>query len=611
MSVVGFDCGYQSNYIAVARGGGIETVANDYSQRSTPAVISLNEKNRTMGVAAKQQMVSNLKNTIWGFKKLIGRNFDDPRLQREKDFLPYDIVRQPDGSTGVKVQYLGEEQVFSPQQIMAMMLTKLKDVTESGLKAKVNDCVISVPSFFTDAERRAMLDSSRIAGLNCLKLMNETTATALAYGIYKQDLPTPEEKPRNVVFIDVGHSAMQTCACAFNKGKLKVLAVASDPNLGGRDFTLALTDHFTEDFKKRYRLDARTNKRAIVRLTDECEKLKKLMSANSTDIPMHVECFMNDVDVTAHFSREKFEELVSELLQRAEQTMLNLLNAASKLCGRDLGSLGDLYPGLHAGSGVWTYIACILFYGFYSTDPVSFKFQSQDKQDKDRVDSKNSLEEHVYDMRNKLYEAFEKFVTEELRARLSSLYSETEDWLYDEGEDESKQVYIDRLTALKKLSDPIATRWREMQERPKAFEDLGGALQRYRKALDLYEKKDEKYEHIAAAEMEKVTKCVKEKSDWFNLQMNNQTGRALTDDPVVLASQIRNEQKLLESTCNPILNTPKPKVEPPKDEPKKEEEKSEEKGEQEKPMETGEEEQGGAGPASTDASAGKADMELD
>jgi len=204
MSVVGFDIGYYSCYIAVARQGGIETIANEYSDRCTPSYVSFTEKQRFIGNSAKNQIITNLKNTVWGTKRLQARQFNDKQVQAEIPRLPYSIIQQDNGEVGLEVRYGGEVSVFSPLQITVMLLSKLKETAEKGLSIKVVDCVISVPCFFTDAERRCMLDAAQISGLNCLRLMNDTTATALAYGLYKQDLPAPEEKPRNVVFVDMG-----------------------------------------------------------------------------------------------------------------------------------------------------------------------------------------------------------------------------------------------------------------------------------------------------------------------------------------------------------------------------------------------------------------------
>nr|CAD7396600.1 unnamed protein product [Timema poppensis] len=265
--------------------------------------VAFTGKNRILGVAAKNQMVTNMKNTIYGFKRLLGRKFSDPFVQKELQFLPFKVVQQAGGSIGIKANYLGEEQVFSPEQITAMLFTKLKDTAETALKTKVNDCVISVPSFFTNAERKALLDSAQVAGFNVLRLMNESAATALAYGIYKQDLPAAEERPRNVVFLNWGHASLQVFACAFNKGKLKMLSCTADPQLGGRDVDLILAEHFCTDFQQRYRLDPKSNPRAFLRLLQEVEKLKKQMSANSTKMPMNIECFMDDKDVYGDMKR--------------------------------------------------------------------------------------------------------------------------------------------------------------------------------------------------------------------------------------------------------------------------------------------------------------------
>ncbi|XP_066169243.1 heat shock protein 105 kDa isoform X4 [Sylvia atricapilla] len=325
MAVVGFDLGFQSCYIAVARAGGIETVANEFSDRCTPSVVSFGSKNRAIGVAAKNQQITHAHNTVSNFKRFHGRAFSDPFVQKEKEKLSYDLVPMKNGGVGVKVMYMDEEHIFSVEQISAMLLTKLKETAESNLKKPVTDCVISVPSFFTDAERRSLLDAAQIVGLNCLRLMNDMTAVALNYGIYKQDLPAPEDKPRIVVFVDMGHSAFQVSACAFNKSKLKVLGTAFDPFLGGRNFDGKLVDYFCAEIKSKYKLDPKSKVRALLRLYQECEKLKKLMSSNSTDIPLNIECFMNDTDVSGKMNRSQFEELCADLLQRIEMPLLSLM----------------------------------------------------------------------------------------------------------------------------------------------------------------------------------------------------------------------------------------------------------------------------------------------
>uniref|UniRef100_A0A914XFT4 Heat shock 70 kDa protein 4 n=1 Tax=Plectus sambesii TaxID=2011161 RepID=A0A914XFT4_9BILA len=305
MSVVGFDLGNLNCYIAVARQGGIEVITNDYSLHATPSCVSFGPKTRVMGDAAKQQANTNLNNTVINFKHLIGRRFTDQRTQQIRQWIPCEMIQLPDDHIGLKVNYLGEQRVFTPEQIVAALLVKLKQITENNLRevSKVTDCVVSVPYYFTDAQRRALLAATQMADLNCLRILNESTAVALAYGIYKQDLPAEGEKARNVLFLDVGHAASQAYIVAYNKGKLSMLGAAYDLDAAGRGFDGVLRDHFRHDFKERYNIDAATKPRAWQRLLEECEKLKKQMSANSTPIPINIECFMDDKDVSGKLQR--------------------------------------------------------------------------------------------------------------------------------------------------------------------------------------------------------------------------------------------------------------------------------------------------------------------
>ncbi|XP_038865475.1 heat shock 70 kDa protein 4L-like isoform X2 [Salvelinus namaycush] len=740
MSVVGIDVGFQNCYIAVARSGGIETIANEYSDRCTPAWVSLASKNRTIGNAAKGQIITNFKNTVHGFKKFHGRAFDDPYVQGEKPKLPYSLHKLASGNTGIKVRYLDEDKVFTIEQVTAMLLTKLKETSESALKKPVVDCVISVPSFFTDAERRSVMDSTQIAGLNCLRLINDTTAVALAYGIYKQDLPTPEEKPRNVVFVDLGHSSFQVSISAFNKGKLKVLATAFDPYLGGRNFDEVLVEHFCEEFKARYNLNVRENPRAILRLSQECEKLKKLMSANCSDLPINIECFMNDIDVTGKMNRVQFEELCAPFLMRVEAPLKAVIEQSklsrdeiyavevvggatripsikeriSKFFGKDVSttlnadeavargcalqcailspafkvrefSITDVvpfpitlrwksptedgvgecevysknhaapfskvitfhkdepfdleafyslpqelpYPDIRIGhfsvqnvvpqpdgdSSKVKVKVRINVHGIFSVSSASLiekqngegedvqmdmeatvqnegrpedqtKMQVdqegqgqgdqlnedasscskgqmivQDKLEKERNDAKNAVEEYVYDLRDKLCGIYEKYTTEEDSNRLTLMLEDTENWLYEEGEDQAKQIYVDKLEDLKRFAQPIHDRHREQEDRPRAFEEMGKMIQLYMKAVELYKQKDERYQHLNAEEMRNVEKCLNESMAWINSKMNAQSQLTIAQDPVVKVADIISKIQELDEVCNPVVNRPKPKAE--------------------------------------------------
>ena len=208
--------------------------------------------------------------------------------------------------------YRGEKATFSWTQFTGAYLGKLRDIASNELKTIVNDVVISVPGWFTDVQRRALIDAAAIANLNVLRLINDTTATALGYGITKADLPEPEN-PRHVVFVDVGHADMSVAVVAFSKGQLIVKSTAYEPNLGGRDIDYALVEHFSNQFKTKYKIDVMSSPKATFRLTAGCEKLKKILSAN-TEAPLNVESIMNDIDASSKLTRDELEQLIQPVL---------------------------------------------------------------------------------------------------------------------------------------------------------------------------------------------------------------------------------------------------------------------------------------------------------
>lgn len=210
MSVAGFDVGNCTSCVALARKRGVDVLMNSESKRETPALVSYGEKQRFIGVNGAAKLLMNVKNTVSEVKRLLGRKFSDPDVQKDLKNMMYEIEEGPDGGVLVNVQYLGERRKLTPEQVMASLLKDLKRIAEEDQGSAVTDCVLSVPAYYSEAERLAMLSSASLAGLKCLRLMNEPTATALAYGIFKTDLP--EEQSIDVAFVDVGNSAMQVRA---------------------------------------------------------------------------------------------------------------------------------------------------------------------------------------------------------------------------------------------------------------------------------------------------------------------------------------------------------------------------------------------------------------
>jgi heat shock 70kDa protein 4 len=247
-------------------------------------------------------------------KRLAGRSIDDPDVLTEQDYITAPLV-DINGQVGVEVTYLGKKERFTATQLIAMFLSKIKATAGAELKLPISDVVINVPAWFTDVQRRAMLDASEVAGLKCLRLINDTTAIALGYGITKLDLPEADQKPRRVVFVDIGYSDYTCSVVEFKKGELSVKATAFDRHLGGRNFDKALVDHFAAEFKEKFKIDIKTNAKALTRVATAAEKLKKILSANA-QAPLNIESLMDDKDVRAVLKRDELEELVKPLLER-------------------------------------------------------------------------------------------------------------------------------------------------------------------------------------------------------------------------------------------------------------------------------------------------------
>ncbi|PVU92604.1 hypothetical protein BB559_003650 [Furculomyces boomerangus] len=323
MSVVGFDIGTLQSVIAVARNRGIDIITNEVSNRTTPSMVSFGPKQRHLGEMAKNLEMSNFKNTVSGLKRIIGRSLEEVLVDEAK-FIGAKLV-DVHGEAGVEVNYKGKPTKFSATQLYSMYLGRLRDTTASELKNKVSDVVISVPGWYTDRQRRAVMQACQIANLNCLRLINDSTAAALSYGITKSDLP--EDSPRNVVFVDMGHGSFSVAVVAFKKGELAVKANAFSRNCGGRDLDQALVEHFIRILDEKYKVDIKSNPKAMIRLRAGCEKLKKNLSANPI-ANLNIENLLNDIDVNIAMKREEFEELIAPVLSHMGESIKEALEVS-------------------------------------------------------------------------------------------------------------------------------------------------------------------------------------------------------------------------------------------------------------------------------------------
>lgn len=325
-AVIGIDLGASESYVAYVGKGIVDVVQNEVSKRGTPTLAGFSDRERMLGDQALAQIRSNAKNTCRNFKHLLGRKMDSPDLEIEHFWSLSKLVEADDGFAGYDVSYKGEPKAMSATVVTAMYLTKLREITERWCQAKVADAVISAPSCYSDVQRQALLDAAKIAGISVLRIMNEHTATALAYGIYRSNDFDPE-KPMNVAFCSMGHTTFSVSIVQFVRGRLTVLCEKND-KVGGRDLDECLMRTFAGQFKKKHGCDPLSNKKALYKLEDAVTKTKKVLSANS-EAPVNVECLMEDEDFASKITRLDLESMCEPAIVRVKA----VLEAAKAACG--------------------------------------------------------------------------------------------------------------------------------------------------------------------------------------------------------------------------------------------------------------------------------------
>ncbi|KAJ3679385.1 hypothetical protein LUZ60_017396 [Juncus effusus] len=692
-SAVGIDAGNDISVIAAARGKAIDVLLNSETTRETPSSLSFppSSNSRLFGSASLPSQTLSPKSFFTSLKRHIA-------AKSEHNSTPY-----------------------SPVQLFGMLLAHLKSIAERNLEGDVTDCVIGIPSYFTDLDRRSYLNAAEIAGLRPLRLMHDLTATALGYGIYKSEFGPVN----NVVFVDVGHCDTQVSVVSFGNGDMKVLSHASDPELGGRDFDEVLFNHFVEKFRREYRIDVESNVKASVRLKMACEKLKKVLSANA-EAPLSIECLMEEKDVKGIIKREEFEKLCGELANRilipckkaiegsglkdlGGISAVEIVGSGSRVpiisrvlagfFGRELSrtinasecvargcalhcamlspvfkvrdyEVQDVYPfsiGFATEEGpvstssnnnnnaifkkgqAFPSVKILSFHkrssfsleAFYtdpselpagaSTDIGSFEigpFQSHSEKSRVKVrvrlnlhgivyvesatlieedsncdidemdlddnhethakrgkrekrqelgvreiiygglskeelikaiemekelqnqdilmeqtrDRKNQLESFVYDVRNKLFERYRSFASEKEKEGLSANLQHTEEWLYEDGDNETERVYAGKIEELKKLVDPIESRWKEEEARAQATRQLANCIVGHRIDADSL---PSDLKDAVINECNKAEKWLREKSQ-------HQKSLPRNVDPVLWSHEIVKKIEELELTCKSI-----------------------------------------------------------
>ncbi|KAL3770744.1 hypothetical protein ACHAW5_001461 [Stephanodiscus triporus] len=306
---IGIDLGTTYSCVGVWQHDRVEIIANDQGNRTTPSYVAFTETERLIGDAAKSQAAVNPSNTVFDAKRLIGRKFSDACVQSDKKHWPFAVTAGPGGAPIIEVEYKGEKKQFKAEEISSMVLTKMRETAEAYLGKEVKNAVVTVPAYFNDSQRQATKDAGVIAGLNVLRIINEPTAAAIAYGLDKKG----EEK--TVLIFDLGGGTFDVSLLTIEEGIFEVKATAGDTHLGGEDFDNRLVEFFVEDFKRRHKKDMGQNQRSLRRLRTACERAKRTLSS-STQAHIEVDSLFDGIDYSATITRARFEDLCMDYFKK-------------------------------------------------------------------------------------------------------------------------------------------------------------------------------------------------------------------------------------------------------------------------------------------------------
>ncbi|EEB08883.1 heat shock protein S [Schizosaccharomyces japonicus yFS275] len=315
---IGIDLGTTYSCVGHFSNNRVEIIANDQGNRTTPSYVAFTDSERLIGDAAKNQVAMNPHNTIFDAKRLIGRKFADPEVQSDMKHWPFKVVDKG-GKPLLQVEFKGETKTFTPEEVSSMVLTKMRETAEAFLGGKVTDAVITVPAYFNDSQRQATKDAGLIAGLNVLRIINEPTAAAIAYGLDRKN--TGET---NVLIFDLGGGTFDVSLLTIDEGIFEVKATAGDTHLGGEDFDSRLVNHFIQEFKRKYKKDISPNARSVRRLRTACERAKRTLSS-SAQASIEIDSLFEGIDFYTSITRARFEELCADLFRATMEPVEKVL----------------------------------------------------------------------------------------------------------------------------------------------------------------------------------------------------------------------------------------------------------------------------------------------
>ncbi|EGZ24425.1 hypothetical protein PHYSODRAFT_486085 [Phytophthora sojae] len=318
---VGIDLGTTYSCVGVWQNDRVEIIANDQGNRTTPSYVAFTDTERLIGDAAKNQVAMNAHNTVFDAKRLIGRKFSDPVVQADIQHWPFKISSGPGDKPQITVQFKGESKTFQPEEISSMVLIKMREVAEAFIGKEVKNAVITVPAYFNDSQRQATKDAGAIAGLNVLRIINEPTAAAIAYGLDKKG------GERNVLIFDLGGGTFDVSLLSIEEGIFEVKATAGDTHLGGEDFDNRLVEYFVQEFKRKHRKDITENQRALRRLRTACERAKRTLSS-SAQAYIEIDSLFDGIDFNSTITRARFEDMCGDYFRKTMEPVEKVLRDA-------------------------------------------------------------------------------------------------------------------------------------------------------------------------------------------------------------------------------------------------------------------------------------------
>ncbi|KAL8223472.1 hypothetical protein R6Q57_018947 [Mikania cordata] len=331
---IGIDLGTTYSCVGVWQNDRVEIIPNDQGNRTTPSYVAFTDTERLIGDSAKNQVAMNPQNTVFDAKRLIGRRFTDPSVQSDMKLWPFKVVAGAGDKPMIVVNYKGEDKQFAPEEISSMVLVKMKEIAEAFLGQTIKNAVVTVPAYFNDSQRQATKDAGAISGLNVMRIINEPTAAAIAYGLDKKSTRKGEQ---NVLIFDLGGGTFDVSLLTIEEGIFEVKSTAGDTHLGGEDFDNRLVNHFVTEFRRKHKKDISGNARSLRRLRTACERAKRALSSSS-QTTIEVDSLFEGIDFYATITRARFEELCMDMFRKCMEPVEKCLKDAKM----DKGSIHEV-----------------------------------------------------------------------------------------------------------------------------------------------------------------------------------------------------------------------------------------------------------------------------